>query len=136
MSNFATQSWQPRAGSRLGSLVWWLAVLLVLHGALPIAPQLPGGNERPLFGALALVSGPTLRPFGLSAKSPTVQTEARPNAAPPHRFSEQDPPKTALPLSAPTERSGTAALPPSAHDEQLRHKAWRLFEARAPPTIA
>lgn len=134
MSNFTVQVWKPRAGSRLASLV--LAVLIVLHGVVPIAHQLSSGNVRPLFGALVLGSGPMLRPSGLSARSPIIRAEARPNAVPPDRFSEQDPPKATLPVSVQPGRDGTTARLVSACCEQPRPKAWRLFEARAPPTIA
>lgn len=81
MSNLTMRGWKPKAGSHLGSLVWLLAGLLVLHGAVPIAHHLSTGSERPLLGALLLGSGPTLRPFGLSARFPIIQAEARPNAA-------------------------------------------------------
>ena len=136
MANLAMQSWQPTAASRLTSWVWWLAVLLVLHGAVPIAHHLPLGNERPLYGSLVLDSGPTLRPFGLSARSPTVQAEARSHAAPPDRYSEKDPPKAALLLSLLPKECSTTRPQPSAYGQPARPNAWRLFEARAPPMIA
>ena len=134
MGNFAIQGWEPRSGSRLAALV--LAVLLVLHCAVPTAQQLPSYNLRPLIGGLILNSGPTLRPFGLSARSPLIQSEARPNAAPPDRASEQDPPKALFPVSVQPGSGGTTARLLSACGEQPRSKAWRLFEARAPPMIA
>lgn len=136
MSNFAMQGWNPRAGSRLGSLMWLLAVLLVLHGAVPTAHQLPSYSLRPLFGGLILDSGPTLQPFGLSARSPSIQSEARSSATPPDRASEQDLPKAILPVPIQPGSDGTAVRLLTACGEQPRHKLSRLFEARAPPTIA
>jgi len=136
MSNFAMQRWRPRTGSRLGASVWLLAVLLMLHGALPTAYQLPSHNLRPLFGGFVLDSGPTLRPFGISARLPIIQTEARPNAAPPDRFCEQDSPKATLPVSVLPGRDGATARLVSAGGEPPPLKVWRLFEARAPPMIA
>lgn len=135
MSNFAMQGWRSRTGSRLGAVVWFLAALLVLHGSLPTAHQLPSYNLRPLFGGLILDSGPTLRPFGISARSPIIQTEARPNAAPPDRFCEQDSPKATLPVSVQPGRDGATARLVSAGGEPPPPKPWRLFEARAPPMI-
>jgi len=135
MSNFAMQGWRPRSGSRHGAWVWLLALLLMLHGALPTAYQLPSYNLRPLFGGLILDSGPTLRPFGLSARSPIIQTEARPKAAPPDRFCGQDSPKATLPVSVQPRSDGATALLVWAGGEPPPPKAWRLFEARAPPMI-
>ena len=134
MSNCTMQGWKPRAGLRLAS--WMLAVLLVLHGAVPIAHQLSGKNWRPLVGAMVLDSGPTLRPFSLSARSPLIQSEARPNAAPPDRASEQDPPKAIFPVSVQPGSDGTTARLLSAYGEEPRPKTWRQFEARAPPSVA
>ena len=131
------QGWRLKAGSRLASFVWLLAALLVLHGAVPIDHQLLSNSGRPLSGGLVLDSGAALRLFGVSARSPSIQSEARPSATPPDRVaSEQDPPKAILPVSLQRGSDGTAARLPLACGEQFRPKAWRLFEARAPPTIA
>jgi len=121
------QSWRLKAGSRFASLVWLLAVLLVLDGAVPLAHQLSSNNLRPLFGALLLDNGLTLRPFGLSARSALIQTDACPSAAPP---------KAILPVFFQLGRTGSAARLLLACGEQPRPKASRLFEARAPPTVA
>ena len=61
------QGWLPRAGSRLSSV--WLALLLVLHGAAPMAQPLSSAEKRPLLVALAADSGSTLRPPAPSVSS-------------------------------------------------------------------
>lgn len=135
MSSFTMQGWTSRAGSRLAFLVWLLAVLLVLHGAVPIARELPSNNWPPLFGALVLDRGAALRLFGLSARCLSIQSQARPSATPPDHASEQDSPRAILPVSVQLGSDGTATHLLPVCDEQPR-SAWRLFEARAPPTIA
>lgn len=128
------QGWLPRAGSRLSSV--WLALLLVLHGAAPMAHPLSSAETRPLLVALAAESGSTLRPFSFFGQLAATRSETRPLAGPPDRASAQDSPAAILPLAVALWNEGAAEAPRFHAATHPRPKRERAFEARAPPTNA